>query len=254
MGDYEETPSFYNSTETFEKYLGRTSYYLALQNAVVSLANFISPDEIVELGTATGETAIKLSNALDNTHILAIDNREKIINQAQKNVTDSNITFKVADMTEYVSGETELPELVVMLYSFHHIEDPIYKKEKFLEQCYESLPDEGYLCIAEGFLEDNEQSPDSIKQLWNQRGNEAYASTFWESLSGIDPSSIKKAKQVGEFSKRHELEAGENVVNRDEEYLVSQKWLTSYAKEVGFNVILNEPCNTIGEAVVLLQK
>jgi len=31
MTDYDETPSFYNNDEMFEKYLGKTSYYLALQ-------------------------------------------------------------------------------------------------------------------------------------------------------------------------------------------------------------------------------
>lgn len=30
MDNYESTPSFYNTDETFEKYLGQTSYYLGL--------------------------------------------------------------------------------------------------------------------------------------------------------------------------------------------------------------------------------
>lgn len=51
IGEYEGTPSFYTTEETFEKYLGQTSHYLALQDAVVDLVASIDPDRILEIST-----------------------------------------------------------------------------------------------------------------------------------------------------------------------------------------------------------
>jgi len=252
--EYEDTPSQYNSTEFFTKYLGRTSYYTLLQSVVTDLATTIDPTEILELGTGTGDTAIRLSNELPDTPITAIDNRETAVEEARGQTEAEALTFAVGDMTEYVATTQELPELVVMLYSFHHIPDPLRHKKDFLRQCYRGLPDGGYLCIAEGFLSDMDLRETELSERWEQRKTEAYASTFWASLDGLDADSIADAQQVGEFSARHEQEAGENVIDRDGEYLVSRDWVEYQAGAKGLDVVLSEPCNSLGEGVVLLQK
>lgn len=142
-------------------------------------------------------------------------------------------------------------------YSFHHIPDPLEEKTQFLDDCFQHLQDGGFICIAETFLTfdgRSERADRSVRSTWADRGLEGYASTFWSALDGLDEEAINHAQEVGEFSRNHEIEAGENVLHRDEEYLVTMEWLTGTARDVGFDVVLAEPRNALGDGVVLLQK
>jgi tRNA G46 methylase TrmB len=260
MGDYDGTPSFYNTDETFEKYLGQTSYYLKLQENVVKLVSHANPDQITEMGSGTGETTVRLAEESPETQVVGIDNRETVIELARGNADEldlSNLTFETADMVEYVEAATSLPEMVVFLYSFHHIPDPLQRKVEFLEDCYAALPDGGHICIAETFLKTDARDESARRETrtrWANRGLEGYASTFWSALDGITPAAIEHAQEVGEFSREHELEAGDNVLARDGEYPISKKWLTDRAQSVGFDVLLAEPVNSLGDGIVLLRK
>lgn len=258
QSEYDGTPSFYNNEDAFEKYLGQTSYYLSLQNRVVEIVSHVAPDRITELGSGTGETTIRLADEFPSAEILGIDNRESVTELSHDTLKEldlSNLTFETADMREHV--QASLPEMVVMLYSFHHIPDPLQKKIEFLEACYETLPDGGYICIAETFLKTDargELADREIRSTWADRGLEGYASTFWSALDGLNQSDIEHAQEVGEFSRQHEREAGENVRMRDEEYLISRDWVVENAQDVGFEVMLSEPVNSLGDGIVLLQK
>jgi ubiquinone/menaquinone biosynthesis C-methylase UbiE len=258
MSEFDGTPSFYNDAETFEKYLGQTSYYLKLQDGVVELVSYVNPDQITELGSGTGETAMRLADEFSMTEVVGIDNRETVTEISRDNLEGldfSNLTFETADMREHV--QNPLPEMVVMLYSFHHIPDPLQQKIDFLEDCYATLPDRGHICIAETFLKTdarNEIAEREIRTTWADRALEGYASTFWSALNGLDQADIEHAQEVGDFSRNNEREAGENAVDRDEEYMVSMKWLVEHAQSIGFEVILAEPINSLGEAIVLLRK
>ncbi|SIR97722.1 Methyltransferase domain-containing protein [Haladaptatus litoreus] len=260
MGDYDSTPSFYTTDETFEKYLGQTSYYLALQDNVVELVSHAAPNRIVEMGSGTGQTAIRLTEETPATEVLGIDNRETVVEVSRTNADKlglSNLTFETADMTEYVKTVTTLPEMVVLLYSFHHIPDPLQQKVDFLEECYTALPEGGHICIAETFLKNNARDTAAAREIqtrWAHRGVEAFASTFWSALDGINSAAIEHAQEVGEFSRDHELEAGDNVRTRDDEYLISRDWLVDHAHSVGFDVLLAEPVNSLGDGIVLLEK
>lgn len=255
---YDGTPSFYSDEDTFKKYLGQTSYYLSLQNSVVEIVSHVAPDRITELGSGTGETTIRLADEFPSADVLGIDNRESVTEIARTNLDEldlSNLTFETADMREHVQGS--LPEMVVMLYSFHHIPDPLQKKIDFLESSYETLPDGGYICIAETFLKTdarNELADREVRSTWADRGLEGYASTFWSVLDGLDPDDIEHAQDVGEFSRQHERDAGENVRMRDEEYLITMDWVVEHAQDVGFDVVLSEPVNSLGDGIVLLRK
>lgn len=259
MSNYDSTPSFYNTEDTFEKYLGQTSYYLGLQNAVTKLIAEIDPDGIIEMGSGTGETAFKLAETFPDLDIVGIDNREEVIELSRETLAEidaSNVSFETADMREYVT-QTELPEMLVFLYSFHHIPDPRERKEEFLTDCYQNLQPGGYICIAEAFLTidgRNERADREVRTTWADRGLEAYASTFWSALDGLTEDDIENAQDVGEFSRNHELEAGENVLHRDDEYLITMEWVTETALEIGFEIVLAEPRNALGDGVVLMQK
>lgn len=259
MGEYDGTPSFYTTDDTFKKYLGQTSYYLALQSAVVKIVSHINPNQITELGTGTGETAMRLADEFPMTEVRGIDNRETVV-EVSRNKADAldlpNVTFETADMREHVQIGS-LPELVVLLYSFHHIPDPLQRKVEFLEDCYVALPEGGHVCIAETFLttdDRNESADREVRTTWADRGLEAYATTFWSALTGLESDDIEHAQEVGDFSRDHELEAGENVRTRDEEYLVSRDWIVEHARNIGFEVVLTEPVNSLGDGIVLLRK
>jgi SAM-dependent methyltransferase len=260
MGEYEDTPSFYTSEETFEKYLGQTSHYLALQDAITDLVAALDPDRVLEMGSGTGKTTIRLAEKYPTTEVRGIDNRESVIEQSRRAAAErdcSNVTFETAEMVEYVNTADSLPELVVLLHSFHHISDPLQQKIDFLESCYATIPDGGTICIGEAFLQTDARGPAAdraARRQWADRGLESYASTFWSALGGLSASDIEHAQEVGRFSREHELEAGENVRTRDEEYLISQEWLVEHARDVGFEVVLAEPVNSLGDGIVLLRK
>jgi 2-polyprenyl-3-methyl-5-hydroxy-6-metoxy-1,4-benzoquinol methylase len=260
MGEYDGTPSFYTTEETFEKYLGQTSHYLSLQDALVDLVASIESDRILEMGSGTGQTAIRLAEEYPTTEVRGIDNRESVIDRSQSAAADrdcSNLTFETAEMVEYVQMADSLPELVVFLHSFHHIPDPLQQKIDFLNDCYATVPDGGHICIGEAFLQTDARGPAAdrdVRTQWADRGLESYASTFWSALDGLSASDIEHAQEVGQFSREHELEAGENVRVRDEEYLISMNWLIEHARGVGFEVVLAEPVNSLGDGIVLLRK
>ncbi|WP_330633765.1 class I SAM-dependent methyltransferase [Halocatena halophila] len=260
MSDFDGTPSFYTSEEAFEKYLGQTSYYRGLQRAVTALASELMPNSIIEFGSGTGNTTLALAEELPNAQIVGIDNRSSVTEISRSNAQKmgaENCRFETADMIEYVSEADSLPELAVMLYSFHHIPDPNERKISFLEDCYRALSTGGHVCIAETFIQMEPQSEAATRRVrtrWVNRGLEAYASTFWSALEGVEGDAIEHAQDVGEFARDHELEAGENVRTRDEEYLITRDWLETAATDVGFEVVLSEPVNAFGESVVLLGK
>ena len=255
MGDYDGTPSFYTSDDTFEKYLGQTSHYLALQDNLMELVSHIEPARIMEMGSGTGQSAVRVAEEYPSIEVLGIDNRETVVNQSRKQIEDrdlQNVAFETADMIDYVKTTDALPEAVFFLYSFHHVPDPLEQKVEFLEDCYTSLPDGGYVCVAETFLTSdarNEFADREIRTRWANRGLESYASTFWSALDGITSDDIEHAQEVGEFSRDHELEAGDNVLARDDEYLITMSWLVDHAQEVGFDVLIAEPVNSVGDGI-----
>lgn len=260
-GEYDHTPSFYNSDETFKKYLGQTSHYLALQDALLKLAGHIDPDRILEIGSGLGQTSIRLADEYPETDVHGIDKRESVVGKSRTAANEyqslSNLTFATAEMRAYIDSVDTLPPLVVFLHSFHHIPDPLSEKIEFLEACYEALPADGYICIAEAFLRTagrDEIAKRSTRSQWASRGLESYASTFWSALDGVGPDKIEHAQSIGTFSRDHETTAGENVLARDEEYLTTMNWLKEHAREVGFDVVLAEPVNSVGDGIVLLRR
>jgi len=248
MDKFDSTPSFYNTEESFEKYLGRTSYYLNLQKAVLKLIMYTEPNSVLDMGCGLGQTTFLINHKTDVSDIKAIDNREKVISKCKEKNEHKNITFENKDMREYVGNIDS--EFIFLLYSFHHIPDPNENKIQFLKQAYENMDDGSYMCIAEAFLPENK----TITELWSERSIEGYASTFWNSLSGIDEESIKQSQEIGNFCREKELLAGTNVYQRKEEYLIDLPWLSNKCQEIGFEIILIEPVNAFNDSVVLLQK
>jgi ubiquinone/menaquinone biosynthesis C-methylase UbiE len=255
---FNKTPSFYNTEEAFQEYLAKTSYYICLQNAVSKIVTFCKPKSILELGSGTGETAVRLAKENNKSSITAVDMRKEMIDIGNRISTKEhvdNIDFIQSDMIQYVKEIGELPQMIVMLYSFHHIPDPSENKIDFLKTCLFKLPPKGRLCIAETFLPECNRTSllnTEISNLWSKRVIEGYSSTFWSYLNNLNYDSIKKAKDIATFCMKNEQKAGEMVSIRDNEYLVSMEWVINISKSLGYHVELAEPCNGFSDSVVLL--
>lgn len=259
VSDFTKTPSYFNNTETFEKYLGQTSYYLGLQQAVKKIVALTAPKKVVELGSATGATTVMLASEFPKIKFVGCDIREDVTHiarDAAKEKALANAEFIAEDMCRTVEKPIDA-ELVVLLYSFHHILDPLEKKIKFLTDAYSNMRKNSFLCIAETFIpecaKDNADS-ESILELWNVRKDEGGASTFWKALRSLDGEGIAHARSVAEYCKDNEFFAGELVADRRDEYLVKRSWLDEKGRAAGFATVLNEPVNNIGDGVVLFEK
>ena len=254
--NYENTPSFYNSQEVFEHYLGQTSYYKTLQQCVLKLCRLTNLKRILELGSATGSTSFVLAKANSDVNIVGIDMRPDIVNIAKELAKKSdikNVEFIAEDFCSFDNFEAF--DFIVMLYSFHHIVDPEKNKFNFLKKVYTQAKEGTYLCIAETFLPDEKNYKSKrIRQLWDVRAKEGEYSTFWESLDGVDENSIKRSLEIGRFCGKYESIAGDEVIKRETEFLLTTGKLCDMAKKCGWKLIINKACNTIGENIVLLKK
>lgn len=257
--EYEKTPSFYNDEETFSKFLKKTSFYTTLQNNLCKCIEMSKAKNIVELGSATGETTLKVAKMFPKTTVCGYDMRENIVevaSAAAKREQVSNASFAVCDMVDFAKKKSDA-DFVYMLYSFHHIVDPEENKKEFLQNLYTNLNSGSYVCIAEGFIPEEANKESEAKlvvDLWKRRSLEASASVFWNSLSSLDKSSIDSSLSIANYSQEKEFEAGKLVADRDSEYLVKASWVEQTAKEIGFEVVINKPVNVLGDRIILLKK
>jgi tRNA G46 methylase TrmB len=258
--DFFKTPSFYNNDEVFQKYLGQTSYYLQLQQILNNIISFSNSKNIIDFGFGNGDTIIKLALKYKHSNFIAIDNRKEMIELVQLKIIHNDITnidLVLDDMMEYVNNININIDLVTMIYSFHHILDPKEEKIKFLKILYDKLRKGALVYIAETFIPEHANSDmdkEVLSQLWNNRSLEGYCSTFWNSLTSLNKNNIELSKQIATYCKTTESEAGNNVISRNNEYLVKVSWLKEVASNIGFTIKISEPVNSIGEHVILLEK
>lgn len=255
--DFNKTPSYFNTEEAFEKYLGMTSYYLGLQKCTEKLIRLVSPRSVVELGSATGATCIRLAKQFGDIRFVGIDMRPDVVAIADSLKEDlSNLTFAVGDMTQFVKKPIE-EDFVLMLYSYHHIIDPLANKEMFLADAYRNMKKGAYLCIAETFIPDSASGlsdKDAILRLWSTRKDEGYASTFWNTLDALDADSIIKTQAIAEYCGENEYLAGKLVAERNDEFLIQPAWLTEKGKSAGFDIVLNQAINSVEDRIILFRK
>lgn len=255
---YENTPSFYRDQETFERFLGYTSYYRTLQDAVCKLLGFLKPSIIVELGSGTGTTAIRIASEVPDASVTAVDNSSEMIRIGRSNADSegvTNVQFILGDMRGDATECISTADLVLMLHSFHHIEDPLENKVQFLELCFSNLKPGSSLCIAETFIPvsiHSNQFVEEVRRLWKQRIVEARSSSFWNSLKGFDDAYLAESRNLSEFAATCEDMAGRFVEQRMYEYCIALTDLESLAIRAGFRIRLMEPVNSVGDAVVLL--
>ena len=254
MTEYDKTPSFYKTEEMFMKFLGQSSYYVSLQNAVSKIARLCKPKTLVEMGAGTGATTNRLARENPGCQVTGVDMRDEMIRLGRE-AAPENAAYEKGEMVDYVNNLEQLPDLTIFLYAFHHIADPVQNKRDFLVTCKAKLPPRGRICVADIFLPESfgDIEQDALtRNRWSLRQLEGYSSTFWAALQGLDASEIENSKGIGAFCAENELKAGSLIMTRDNEYPVSMAWLVKTAEEAGFSVDIAEPCNCIGDGVVLL--
>jgi hypothetical protein len=256
--------SYHQSEEEFDRYLGNTSYYLSLQKNISKLIKFISSEgKILELGFRTGRTAVKIANDNQKSKVVALCENEQVLEGAKaiakKKALYNNMDFCEDKIDSFVARKEELREydILYMLYSFHHIPDNEYGKHAnkvmFLRNCFQNMKLNSFLCIADLFLLDNNNSFDKL--FIDNRVNEGKASTFWNSLMGITKKEILAANEMAnqcENKENHILEL--KVNDRDQEYLVTLEWLKKQAEKAGFTTVINKNVNVVGDAIILFKK
>ncbi len=256
--NYTNTPSFYNNESYFLQYLGKTSYYISLQNVLNRIIELLQPKRILELGCAVGTTTFEVWDN-HNIPIDGVDMRQDVIDIAISKIEKgAHVNFHCADMSMFVDNDNlKQWDFIYMLYSFHHIIDPLCNKEQFLRLCYDNIKKGTTIAILETFLPQNSQmeiKDNSVPQLFERRALEGYASVFWQALKGLDENSINETKKAAVFTANNEKMAGDLVYKRENEYLVTPDWVTQIANKIGYNVILCEPINSVGEHLILLKK
>lgn len=223
------TPSFYTTPEEFERFLFRTSYYRALQEAVLSL---VPPGagRVLELGTGTGHTAARIAAKVAG-RVTAVDFRPEVLATARAlhGATHPNLDFVQGDL------------------------DPLARKSEVLEAVFRHLAPGGVLIVGEAFLPRPWRPEDApeILALWAERGREAHLSVFWEVLSEDEgPDRLARAESIAAHARAQEVEAGRLVAARDNEYLVSMEWLAGELARIAFTDILARDVNRLWDGVV----
>jgi ubiquinone/menaquinone biosynthesis C-methylase UbiE len=200
---------------------GRIVNFKELKNCVIKIVDVLKPKSILEIGFGTGLMSSLISQLYPEIEIIAIDERKEMKAIALENAgKDTNVNFITAGY-EYLDKINYLPDLTLMVYSFHHIEDPIENKIIILRKLRSKMPPKGKLCIADIFLPESCSPSTEIsetRRFWDSRITETYCNTFWNSFDSIESHEIESARTIANNAMKKELLAGDAVLNRDNEY------------------------------------
>lgn len=239
-------------------YLETCSYYKEVQDAVSKLVKFVSPRYMVELGCGNGNTAVRLAMENPMTSIVAMELvRERVdtgaISAKKKRIR--NVAFVQGDFTDLSNLNLQNTELVMMVYSFAWITDPLKNKVDFLKGLYDHLAQGAYLLIADTFLlsKDGEKKK-QLEQLFAIRKKEAKEVSFWNSIYGLDLDSLAKAEMVSNEAVKNEDAILGDASSRESRCFIDRRWLVSKAEAVGFDVVLSRDVNALNDGIVLLRK
>ena len=246
----------FDSDEEFNLFMGNTLAYNNMQNIVSRLVSFIRPQYLIEFGSGSGATSSRLATENPSTSIVAVDLREKMVGLASDSSSKNkikNVTFVNGDLTKLDNYNLSNANLILLMYSFKYISDPVEVKYQFLENIYNKMQSGAYLIIGETFVDDDMTKQQIRKQLEDTYYNNS-KDVFWDSLHGLTPSDIQSAFDAQTVNREHTKEQIELGVNRDGVYYVSRQWLLDTAKKIGFKVLIGERLNSLSDAIFVMTK
>lgn len=249
---------FFNNDEEFDSVLGKTSYYISMQNYISKLVASYAPYYLIEFGSGNGSTAIRLAKENVSTSIVAVDIREQLVNFSgnKKDILKvKNLTFVHGDLTKLENYNLINVDIVLLVYSYNFIADPLDSKKEFLANLFEKMKEGAKVIIGDWFLNDTKTYDETdIKTLYKTRITEGAKSVFWNTLDGKENEHIELAHNNFDLYKKHHKNLVKNIVARKNIYPTSKKWLIDTAVELGFTIELESYINNINDAVVVLRK
>ena len=259
MANIKNFSIYFNNNEEFDQILGKTSYYITMQNQISKLVKTFNPFYVIEFGAGSGNTAARLARENQQLSLVAVDNREELVNYCQNSKElrgIQNLTFIKGDLTKLNTFNFINVDLVLMSYSFNYINDPLETKKEFLEHLFSKMKKGARVLIGDWFLPESKPFEEAtIKNLYKLRVEEGAQSIFWNVLNGKqDEKSIEEAHGKLEAFKKHHRNLLKNILKREQVYPVNKNWLIDVAVEVGFTVELSDFINNINDAVIVLRK
>lgn len=246
----------FNSDEEFKFFMGDTLAYHNMQNMVSKLVSFVRPQYMIEFGSGSGATSIRLAKENPQTSIVAVDLREKMVGLGQDKLSKNrikNVTFVNGDLTKLDNFNLRNANLILLMYSFKYISDPIETKYEFLENLYKRMQKGAYIIIGDTFIDDNASKLAVRKQLEDRYYNNS-KDVYWNNLQGLTDDDVKHALEVQSINRETTKEQIELGVNRDGVYYVSREWLFNAAPKIGFKIVLGERLNSLSDTIFVLTK
>lgn len=246
----------FENDEEFKLYMGDTLAYNNMQNTISKLVKFVRPQYLIEFGSGSGATSIRLARENLNTSIVAVDLRETMVGLAKDKLSKGrvrNVTFVNGDLTKLANYNLSNANVVLLMYSFKYISDPLENKINFLTDLYNRMQPGAYLIIGETFIEEGA----STKQIEEQFEATFYNNSkdvFWNSLNGLSDADVEKCFEIQKVNREHTKQQIKAAVERDGVYYVSREWLTNVAKQIGFKIILGERLNSLSDAIFVMTK
>lgn len=246
----------FDSDEEFKLFMGETLAYNNMQNIVSKLVSFIKPQYLIEFGSGSGATSIRLAKENPSTSIVAVDLREKMVGIGSDHSSKNkirNVTFVNGDLTKLDNYNLKNANLILLMYSFKYIADPVEVKYQFLKDIYDKMQSGAYLIIGETFVDDGMTKAQIRKQLEDTYYNNS-KDVFWNSLKGLSEEDIKYAFDMQTINREHTKDQVDIGVDRDGIYYVSREWLLNTAKQIGYNVVIGERLNSLSDAIFIMKK
>lgn len=238
-----------------DKYLTITSYYKAAHAAISKCIGIIKPKHVLDCWCSMGVSLMMLAEEYPHIEFAGLEENNNlaftagIVAANYRNIDRIYVDKHVIDL---IKDYGESFDFTYMLYKFRHIGTTIEDKFKFLEDFYKVMNTGSYLCIADTLIDCYDD--DYIDRLYRIRAEEVYASVLLSSISSFDKVKIDKYKILAADAAYKEIEIGKNIKEHHGDTLISKHLFITEANRIGYNVLLAEQVNGLGDYVIVLQK
>lgn len=244
-----------DNEEIGDKYMTSTSCYKAAHAAISKCIGIIKPKHVLDCGCSMGVSLMMLAEEYPNIEFTGLEERNDlafIASNVAASYRNIDRIYTNVNVIDIIKDYGELFDFTYMLYQFRHIGATIEDKFKFLEDFYDAMKPGSYLCIADTLIDCYDD--DYINRLYRVRADEVYASVLLSNLSSFDKVKVDEYKILAANAAYKELEVGKNIKEQNDGTLISKYLLTTETKRIGYNILLVERVNGLGDYVIVLQK
>ncbi|MFA6049500.1 MAG: methyltransferase domain-containing protein [Candidatus Micrarchaeia archaeon] len=265
------TPSFYSTENEWAEFLALAPNYCILQTELVK-ALPAGAKNILDLGSATGDTVFRIAAKCKKAKVLATDVRSEVLlaaKQAALRKKVPNVSFQPADMErvgKFLSAKRQQGvsfDVVTMLYSFHHLQDPLANKKRFAKELFKGLPKGATVVVADVCTMEKAGSKkyaESVREQWLGRWGYVFKGVRDSLLKRLQKSGVPNidarvlAGRAAQKAADLEGESGRFVEKRENEYPITKEELLQIFKAAGFKTAKLTAVNGFGEVVLVAKK